>query len=135
VRVSQTWAGAGWGFIQIPRIGQEVIVEFLEGDPDRPIITGRVYNASCMPPYDLPSDATQSGIKSNSSKGGGGWNELRFEDKKGEEEVYIQAEKDENDEKMKDAEKVIQPIFKTGHFPGNPFADNTDNISHSIYYI
>jgi type VI secretion system secreted protein VgrG len=96
VRPSQAWAGVGFGSIHIPRIGQEVIVEFLEGDPDRPIITGRVYNASCMPPYDLPANATQSGIKSNSSKGGGGWNELRFEDKKGEEEVYIQAEKDEN---------------------------------------
>ena len=69
VRVSQTWAGAGWGFIQIPRIGQEVIVDFIEGDPDRPIITGRVYNAAEMPPYGLPGSATQSGWKSNSSPG------------------------------------------------------------------
>ncbi len=83
VRVSQGWAGSNWGFIQIPRIGQEVIVEFIEGDPDRPIITGRVYNAAQMPPYGLPGNATQSGFKSNSSKGGGGWNELRFEDKAG----------------------------------------------------
>jgi type VI secretion system secreted protein VgrG len=94
VRVSSAWAGAGWGFIQIPRIGQEVIVDFLEGDPDQPIITGRVYNGAQMPPYELPGNATQSGWKSNSSPGGGGWNELRFEDKKGEEEVYFQAEKD-----------------------------------------
>jgi type VI secretion system secreted protein VgrG len=94
VRVSSAWAGAGWGFIQIPRIGQEVIVDFLEGDPDQPIITGRVYNAEQMPPYGLPGNATQSGWKSNSSPGGGGWNELRFEDKKGSEEVYFQAEKD-----------------------------------------
>jgi type VI secretion system secreted protein VgrG len=94
VRVSAAWAGAGWGFIQIPRIGQEVIVDFLEGDPDQPIITGRVYNAAQMPPYDLPANKTQSGWKSNSSLGGGGWNELRFEDKKGSEEVYFQAEKD-----------------------------------------
>ncbi|SPH18689.1 Actin cross-linking toxin VgrG1 [Defluviimonas aquaemixtae] len=97
IRVSQTWAGAGWGFIQIPRIGQEVIVDFLEGDPDQPIITGRVYNAEQMPPYGLPGNATQSGWKSNSSPGGGGWNELRFEDKKGSEEVYFQAEKDHNE--------------------------------------
>lgn len=97
IRVSSVWAGSGWGFIQIPRIGQEVIVDFLEGDPDQPIITGRVYNASQMPPYDLPANATQSGWKSNSSPGGGGWNELRFEDKKGEEEVYFQAEKDHNE--------------------------------------
>ncbi|MDH5452585.1 MAG: type VI secretion system tip protein VgrG, partial [Paracoccaceae bacterium] len=97
VRVSQTWAGAGWGFIQIPRIGQEVIVDFLEGDPDQPIITGRVYNAEQMPPYGLPGNATQSGWKSNSSPGGGGWNELRFEDKAGSEEVYFQAQKDHNE--------------------------------------
>lgn len=97
IRVSSAWAGSGWGFIQIPRIGQEVIVDFLEGDPDQPIITGRVYNAEQMPPYGLPGSATQSGWKSNSSPGGGGWNELRFEDKKGDEEVYFQAEKDHNE--------------------------------------
>lgn len=97
IRVSQTWAGAGWGFIQIPRIGQEVIVDFLEGNPDCPIITGRVYNAEQMPPYGLPANVTQSGWKSNSSPGGGGWNELRFEDKAGSEEVYFQAQKDHNE--------------------------------------
>ncbi len=98
VRVSQVWAGSNWGAIHIPRIGQEVIVDFLEGDPDRPIITGRVYNAVNMPPYALPGHATQSGIKSRSSKGGAApnANELRFEDLKGSEEVYLQAEKDMN---------------------------------------
>lgn len=94
VRVSQGWAGKGWGQIHIPRIGHEVIVDFLEGDPDRPIITGRVYNAENTVPYDLPANKTQSGIKSNSSKGGGGSNEFRFEDKKGSEQVYFHAEKD-----------------------------------------
>jgi len=103
VRVSATWAGAGWGFIQIPRIGQEVIVDFLEGDPDQPIVTGRVYNAEQMPPYGLPGEATKSGWKSNSSPGGGGWNELMFEDRKGEELVYFQAEKD-HDELIKNDE-------------------------------
>ncbi|HEX5046090.1 MAG TPA: type VI secretion system tip protein TssI/VgrG [Gammaproteobacteria bacterium] len=93
VRVSQAWAGRSWGGIQIPRIGQEVVVDFLEGDPDQPIITGRVYNADNMPPYPLPDNATMSTMKSNSSKGGGGFNELRFEDKKGEEQVFIHAEK------------------------------------------
>jgi type VI secretion system secreted protein VgrG len=97
VRVSSVWAGSGWGFIQIPRIGQEVIVDFLEGNPDLPIITGRVYNAAQMPPYGLPANATQSGWKSNSSPGGGGWNEMRFEDKAGSEEVYFQAQKDHNE--------------------------------------
>ncbi|MBU2961475.1 type VI secretion system tip protein VgrG [Citreicella sp. C3M06] len=103
VRVSAAWAGSGWGFIQIPRIGQEVIVDFLEGDPDQPIITGRVYNAEQMPPYELPAEATKSGWKSNSSKGGGGWNELMFEDMKGSELVYFQAEKD-HDELVKNNE-------------------------------
>ncbi len=108
VRVSSVWAGAGWGFIQIPRIGQEVIVDFIEGDPDKPIITGRVYNASQMPPYALPANATQSGWKSNSSLGGGGFNELRFEDKKGSEEVYFQAEKDHNELVKNDEGRLIQ---------------------------
>ena len=96
VRVAQVWAGTGWGGIHIPRIGQEVIVDFLEGNPDRPIITGRLYNADNMPPYELPTNQTQSGIKSHSTKGGtqDNFNEIRFEDKKGEEELHIQAEKD-----------------------------------------
>jgi type VI secretion system secreted protein VgrG len=96
VRVSQAWAGKTWGAIHIPRIGQEVLVSFLEGDPDQPLITGRVYNADNMPPYGLPANKTQSGIKSRSSKKGAdkNFNEFRFEDKKGEEEVYLQAEKD-----------------------------------------
>ena len=96
VRVSQKLAGQQWGAIFIPRIGQEVIVEFLEGDPDRPIVTGCVYNGDNMPPYALPENQSQSGYKSNSTKGGGGSNELRFEDKKGGEEIYFHAEKDFN---------------------------------------
>jgi type VI secretion system secreted protein VgrG len=98
VRVAQVWAGKSWGVMHIPRIGQEVIVDFLEGDPDSPIITGRVYNADQMPPYGLPDNKTQSGIKSRSTKGGSGenFNEIRMEDKKGSEELYIHAEKDEN---------------------------------------
>ncbi len=105
VRVAQVWAGKNWGGIHIPRIDQEVIVEFLEGDPDRPIITGRVYNAEQMPPYELPAHKTRSGIKSRSSKDGSpkNFNEIRFEDKKGREEICIHAERNlritvENDE-------------------------------------
>jgi type VI secretion system secreted protein VgrG len=94
IRVAQPWAGKKWGAINLPRIGQEVIVEFLEGDPDLPIITGRVYNGVNQPPGDLPDSATQTTFKTNSSKGGAGFNELRFEDKKGEEQVFIYAEKD-----------------------------------------
>ncbi|MEE9129617.1 MAG: type VI secretion system tip protein TssI/VgrG [Phycisphaerales bacterium] len=98
IRVSQPWAGANWGGVFLPRIGQEVIVEFLEGDPDRPIITGRVYNGDNMYPYALPDNQTQSGFKSRSSKDGSGdnFNEIRFEDKKDKEEIYVHAERDYN---------------------------------------
>ncbi len=105
VRVSSPWAGKSFGFVQVPRIGQEVVVDFLEGDPDQPIITGRVYNAENMPPWELPANMTQSGVLTRSSKGGsyGNANALRFEDKKGSEQVWLHAEKNqdievENDE-------------------------------------
>jgi type VI secretion system secreted protein VgrG len=96
VRVSQDWAGQGWGGITIPRVGQEVLVSFLEGDPDRPIITGRVYNADQTVPYTLPDYQTRSTFKTRSSKGGGAdnYNELRFEDKKGDEQIFLRGEKD-----------------------------------------
>ena len=94
VRVAQGWAGKQWGMIHIPRIGQEVVVNFLEGDPDRPIITGSVYNADHMTPYPLPAEQTKSATKSLSSKGGGGFNEIRFDDRKGSEQVFLHAEKD-----------------------------------------
>jgi type VI secretion system secreted protein VgrG len=98
VRVSTLWAGKQWGVIHIPRIGQEVIVDFLEGDPDQPIIMGSVYNADQMPPYGLPGSKTQSGIKSRSSLQGSpvNYNEIRFEDKKGSELVTVHAEKDQS---------------------------------------
>ncbi|MEJ2610891.1 MAG: type VI secretion system tip protein TssI/VgrG [Candidatus Thiodiazotropha sp.] len=98
VRVAQVWAGKNWGAMHIPRIGQEVVVDFLEGDPDRPLVTGRVYNGDQIPPYNLPANMTQSGIKSRSTKGGSGdnFNEIRFEDKKGHEQVYIHAEKNQD---------------------------------------
>jgi len=105
VRVGQPWAGRGFGMVQIPRIGDEVVVTFLDGSPDRPLITSRVYNAQNMPPWGLPGNATQSGILTRSSKGAtaDNANAIRFEDKKGAEEVWIHAEKDqrievENDE-------------------------------------
>jgi type VI secretion system secreted protein VgrG len=95
LRVATHWAGKQWGAIHIPRIGQEVIVDFLEGDPDQPIIVGSVYNAEMMPPYALPDNKTMSGIKTRSSMRGtsANFNEIRFEDKKGDEELYIHAEK------------------------------------------
>lgn len=94
IRVSQLWAGKNWGAMWIPRIGHEVVVDFLEGDPDRPLIVGRVYNGENMPPYPLDDEKTKSTIKSDSSKGGNGSNEIRFEDLKGKEEVYIHCQKD-----------------------------------------
>jgi type VI secretion system secreted protein VgrG len=94
VRVSQGWAGKQWGMFFLPRIGQEVVVSFVDGDPDRPLVTGCVYNAQQTVPYTLPDNRTQSGIKTDSSKGGGGFNEIRFEDKKGEESFAVQAQKD-----------------------------------------
>jgi type VI secretion system secreted protein VgrG len=107
-RVSQPWAGKTWGVQFIPRIGMEVVVDFLEGDPDRPVIVGTVYNADNMPPYKLTDNKTQSGCKTRSTTGGGdsNFNELRFEDKKGSEEVYFHAEKDfkrvvENNDSLK----------------------------------
>ncbi len=98
VRVSTAWAGKQWGMVHIPRIGQEVLVSFLEGDPDRPVVTGMLYNGDHKPPYTLPDNKTQSGIKSHSTINGSddNFNEIRFEDKKGEEEVYVHAEKDFN---------------------------------------
>jgi type VI secretion system secreted protein VgrG len=107
IRVAQVWAGRNWGAVYTPRIGQEVIVEFLEGDPDRPIITGRVYNGQVMPPYDLPTNKTMSTLKSNSSKGGQGFNEIRFEDKKGDEQIFVHAEKDEDIRVKNDAKEWI----------------------------
>jgi len=97
IRVQQKWAGAGWGFWWLPRIGMEVIVQFVDGDPDRPLVTGCVYDGANPTPYALPDEKTKSTIKSNSSPGGGGFNEFRFEDKAGEEEIYTHAQKDYNE--------------------------------------
>ncbi|HWS71630.1 MAG TPA: type VI secretion system tip protein TssI/VgrG, partial [Thermoanaerobaculia bacterium] len=94
IRVAHGWAGKAWGGIFLPRIGNEVVVAFLDGDPDRPLITGSVYNAEQTVPYTLPTDQTKSTVKSNTSKGGAGFNELRFEDKKDSEEIFVQAQKD-----------------------------------------
>jgi type VI secretion system secreted protein VgrG len=110
VRVSQPIAGSTWGFLALPRIGHEVVVEFLEGDPDHPIITGSVYNNLLKPPYALPTEKTRTGFKSHSSKQGSSsnFNELRFEDKKGEEDIYIHAEKDKTTRIKHDQLKLVK---------------------------
>jgi type VI secretion system secreted protein VgrG len=94
IRVAQGWAGAGWGAFFLPRVGQEVVVSFLEGDPDRPLVTGSVYNGTGVPPDALPANKTRSAIRSSSSPGGEGANEIGMEDKKGSEELYLHAQKD-----------------------------------------
>ncbi len=119
VRVSHPWAGKNFGMVDIPRIGQEVVVDFLEGDPDQPLITGRVYNAEQMHPWDLPANATQSGILTRSSKGGAydNANAIRFEDKKGAEQLWIHAEKNQ------DIEVENDETHSVGH-------DRTKTVGH-----
>nr|WP_240355191.1 type VI secretion system tip protein VgrG [Pectobacterium brasiliense] len=95
VRVSQGWAGGQYGLIAIPRIGHEVIVSFLEGDPDQPIVTGRTFHATNPSPYPLPANKTRTSLRTSTHKGAG-FNELRFEDQAGQEEVFIHAQKDMN---------------------------------------
>lgn len=107
IRVVQPWAGNRWGAFFVPRIGMEVVVDFLEGDPDQPMITGCVYNPTTMPPYTLPDEKSKMTIKSDSTKGGGGFNELRFEDKKGSEQIFIHAEKNQDVRIKNDALEFI----------------------------
>uniref|UniRef100_UPI003306B284 type VI secretion system tip protein TssI/VgrG n=1 Tax=Photorhabdus viridis TaxID=3163327 RepID=UPI003306B284 len=95
IRVTQPWAGQGWGMLAIPRVGQEVVVDFLDGDPDQPIVTGRTYHASNLPPGALPGSKTQMAFRSKTHKGDG-YNELRFEDARGSEELALHAQRDMN---------------------------------------
>ncbi len=106
VRVSSAWAGAYYGGITIPRVGMEVLVTFLEGDPDQPLISGCLYHSANVVPYGLPANKTRSTFKSMSSPGGGGFNELRIEDKKGQEQIFLHAQRDwdeniERDQKIR----------------------------------
>jgi type VI secretion system secreted protein VgrG len=122
IRVSQGWAGSQYGTMAIPRIGHEVVVSFLEADPDRPLITGRVYNAANPVPYLLPENKTRTVLKSLSSPSGGGFNELRVEDKKGQEEIYVHAEKDVNVHVKNDwKEHILRDQHRT-----------IDNFSYSL---
>ena len=125
VRVSHPWAGKQFGMIAVPRVGDEVVVEFLEGNPDRPLITGRVYNGDNLSPYELPAQATVSGIKTQSSKGGGltTANELRFDDKKDSEYVWFQAEKDFHQLVKHDAFVSVQ---------NDAWTDVTKNAAHKV---
>lgn len=107
IRVIHQSAGRQWGLVSIPRIGQEVIVDFLEGDPDQPIVTGCVYNPDQMPMYQLPQEKTKTYIRTNSSPGGVGYNSIRFEDKAGEEQIYVHGQKDQDIRIRNDARERI----------------------------
>jgi type VI secretion system secreted protein VgrG len=138
IRVSQPWAGKNWGSVAIPRIGQEVVVDFLEGDPDQPIITGRVYNGEAMPPYSLPAGGVVSGLKSNSTKGGGGYNEISMDDTKGKEQVTVHAQYDmsttiEHD----DTQKVVnnRSIAVDGTHNETVKKDIVVNSADSFYHL
>ena len=124
VRVSQNWAGGTWGHMAIPRIGHEVVVDFLEGDPDQPIITGRTYHATNRPPYDLPANKTRMTIKSQTHKGEG-YNELRFEDEAGREEVWMHAQKDHNT--VIENDESHQIIHDRSKSVGN---DQSESVGH-----
>jgi type VI secretion system secreted protein VgrG len=111
IRVSQLWAGKSWGGMAIPRVGQEVVVEFIEGDPDRPLITGRVYNAEQKVPYELPGGAHVMGMKSASTPGGGGYNEISIDDTKGKEGVTIHAQYDMSTTVQNDQTNTVNRHF------------------------
>ena len=148
IRVSSPWAGSNYGAIHLPRIGQEVIVDFLNGDPDYPIITGRVYNAMQMPPWQLPANKTQSGIKSRSSKGGtpgtgekatpGTTNIIRMEDQAGQEQLWFHAQKDQLTEVEHDEDKWVgqdrrktidRDEFNTIHRDRTEIVDRNEKIN------
>ncbi|UXN02963.1 type VI secretion system Vgr family protein [Bartonella sp. HY406] len=129
IRVSSNWAGAKWAHIAIPRIGHEVIVDFLEGDPDQPIITGRTYNAQNMPPYDLAKDKTRMTIKSKTHKGDG-FNELRFEDDKGHEEYFMHAERDMNTKVKRSASRMVNlnNLVMIGHSSASEIGNHSTEV-------
>ena len=131
VRIAQTWSGKNWGAIFIPRIDMEVVVEYLEGNPDRPLVTGCVYNGDNKVPYPLPDEKTKTGWKTDSSKGHGGYNEIVFEDKKGSEDIRVHAQKDmdttiENDYTISVGDKETRTIGEVFMPPmGSPSRETT----------
>jgi len=132
VRVSSAWAGQGFGGVQVPRVGDEVVIDFINGDPDRPIITGRVYNEASMPPWALPAAATQMGFLSRSKDGSTDTaNALRFEDRAGEEHVWIQAQRNMDVNVKNDASQSIGS--NNSHYTaGNEQYRVETNRSHAV---
>lgn len=136
VRVATPWAGSGWGSLVIPRIGQEVVVQFENGNPDRPIITGMLFNAENMPPYQLPAAASQSGFRTNTTKGGGGANEIQFDDKAGQEQLNITGQRDYSLTVKNDASvNVGYETGEPGSFSFNVHQDRVESISNGDYNL
>jgi type VI secretion system secreted protein VgrG len=129
-RVAQVWAGPGWGGVIIPRIGMEVVVEFLEGDPDKPLVIGCVYNAKNMPPYPLPGQKTRSTWRSD-THGGSGFNEIRYEDQSGQEEIWIHAQKDMN-EKVLNNHTLRADNNLVQSVGNNKMVEVFNNVTHAI---
>ena len=132
LRVSSAWAGAQYGGIAIPRIGMEVLVTFLEGDPDQPLISGCLYHKENTVPYELPANKTRSTFKTLSSMGGGGYNELRIEDKKGQEQIYLHAQRDwdeniEHDQKIRVGNERHDTVEK------NSYSEFKAEEHHTVY--
>ena len=133
IRVAQVWAGSSFGGMLIPRIGQEVVVDFLEGNPDRPLVTGRVYNANVKVPYTLPDKKNISTLKTNSTTGGNGFNEFRFDDTAGSEEVFFQAQKDYNKKVLNNETVTITKDTTTTVQQGNRSVTvSQGNDSHTV---
>jgi len=133
LRVVTPWAGEGWGFVALPRVGMEAVIEFEEGHPDRPICTGMVYNKTRKQPYDYQSDTnwTQLGLRSNSSPGGGGFNEFMFDDKKDSERVYFQAQKDYEGLIKNDSTETIEHD-KTLTVENDSTTNINNNYTHTV---
>jgi type VI secretion system secreted protein VgrG len=132
IRVATPWAGKGWGTINIPRIGQEVVVQFLEGDPDQPIVLGSFYNAEHMPPFPLPAAKNIAGLKSNSTRGGGGYNELTLDDTKGKEKITIHAQKDMGTTVENDQSNTVKGKFTETITKDTEITIQTGKLEHTV---
>ncbi|MDG9779896.1 type VI secretion system tip protein VgrG [Metapseudomonas otitidis] len=132
LRVASSWAGNAYGAIAIPRIGMEVLVTFLEGDPDQPLVTGCLYHGVHQPPYELPANKTRTLLKTDSSPGGGGYNELRIEDRKGQEQIYIHAQRDW-DENIEHDQKIRVGNQRHDRVEGSVYSEFLGEQNHTLH--
>ncbi|MFD1701161.1 type VI secretion system tip protein TssI/VgrG, partial [Halopseudomonas phragmitis] len=132
LRVASSWAGNGWGAVTIPRVGMEVLVSFLEGDPDQPLVSGCLYNSAHPVPYELPEHKTRSLFKSLSSPGGNGFNELRIEDKAGQEQIFIHAQRDW-DQDIEHDQKIRVGHERHERIEANRYSENLAEEHHTTH--